>query len=228
MKRAMAVIRNVIVGIVVVIAVSMMLFTIISVSTFNRNDRNLFGYKAFIVLSESMSATDFAAGDLILVKEVDPATLQEGDIIAFTSSDTSNFGEVVTHKIRTLTQDGQGNPGFITYGTTTDVNDETIVTYPYILGKYVKTVPYVGRFFQFLKTTPGYIICILIPFDFQRRPAMHQAVPAVQEGTAGRIAGRAGQNCRGTCRKSKDDAGAAGIESASGIKHKRRKQRKGG
>ena len=164
MKRVMAVIRNVIVGIVVVIAVSMMLFTIISVSTFNRNDRNLFGYKAFIVLSDSMSATDFAAGDLILVKEVDPATLQEGDIIAYTSRDTSNFGEVVTHKIRTLTQDGQGNPGFITYGTTTDVNDETIVTYPYILGKYIKTVPYVGRFFQFLKTTPGYIICILIPF----------------------------------------------------------------
>ena len=92
MKRAMAVIRNVIVGIVVVIAVSMMLFTIISVSTFNRNDRNLFGYKAFIVLSDSMSATDFAAGDLILVKEVDPATLQEGDIIAYTSRDTSNFG----------------------------------------------------------------------------------------------------------------------------------------
>ena len=35
-------------------------------------DRSLFGYKAFIVLSDSMKATDFDAGDLVLVKEVDP------------------------------------------------------------------------------------------------------------------------------------------------------------
>ena len=48
----------------------------------DRNDRALFGYKMYIVRSDSMSATDFKAGDLILVRSVDPATLQEGDIIA--------------------------------------------------------------------------------------------------------------------------------------------------
>ena len=39
----------------VALAVFMMIFTIVSVSTFDRADRNLFGYKAFIVLSDSMS-----------------------------------------------------------------------------------------------------------------------------------------------------------------------------
>ena len=162
--KALKIIRSIFVWLMVALAVFMMIFTIVSVSTFDRADRSLFGYKAFIVLSDSMSKTDFNAGDLVLVKEVDPSTLKEGDIIAYTSQNTSNYGETVTHKIRKLTTDARGEPGFITYGTTTDTDDETVVTYPYVLGKYKTHIPKVGRFFMFLKTTPGYIVCILIPF----------------------------------------------------------------
>lgn len=162
--KVLKIIRSIFVWLMVALAVFMMIFTIVSVSTFDRADRNLFGYKAFIVLSDSMSKTDFNAGDLVLVKAVDPSTLQEGDIIAYTSQNTSNYGETVTHKIRKLTTDANGEPGFVTYGTTTDTDDETIVTYPYVLGKYQGRIPKVGAFFQFLKSTPGYIVCILIPF----------------------------------------------------------------
>ena len=164
MKKALNIIKNIFVWLLVALAVCMMVFTVVSVNTFDRSDRSLFGFKAFIVLSDSMSKTDFDAGDLVLVKEVDPATLKEGDIIAYTSQNTSNYGETVTHKIRSLTTDANGEPGFITYGTTTDTDDETVVTYPYVLGKYKTHIPKVGRFFMFLKTTPGYIVCILIPF----------------------------------------------------------------
>ena len=80
------------------------------------------------------------------------------------SQDTDHFGETITHKIRKLTTDAEGNPGFITYGTTTDTDDETVVTYPYILGKYQSRIPALGTFFNFLKTTPGYFVCIFIPF----------------------------------------------------------------
>ena len=162
--KALKIIRSIFVWLMVALAVFMMIFTIVSVSTFDRVDRNLFGYKAFIVLSDSMSKTDFSAGDLVLVKEVDPSTLKEGDIIAYTSQNTSNYGETVTHKIRKLTTDANGEPGFVTYGTTTDTDDETVVTYPYVLGKYSRHIPKVGTFFQFLKSTPGYVVCILVPF----------------------------------------------------------------
>ena len=57
-----------------IFAVAMMIFTIVSVTLFDHIDRNIFGYRAFIVLSDSMSATDFEAGDMVVVKEVDPAT----------------------------------------------------------------------------------------------------------------------------------------------------------
>ena len=164
MKKALNVIKNIFVWLMVILAVCMMIFTVVSVNTFDRSDRSLFGYKAFIVLSDSMSKTDFSAGDLVLIKEDEPSTLKEGDIISYTSRNTANYGETVTHKIRSLTTDANGEPGFITYGTTTDTDDETVVTYPYILGKYKSHIPKVGKFFQFLKTTPGYIVCILIPF----------------------------------------------------------------
>lgn len=162
--KALKIVRSIVVWLMVVLAACMMIFTIVSVSTFDRADRNLFGYKAFIVLSDSMSKTDFNAGDLVLVKEVDVSTLKEGDIIAYTSQNTESYGEVITHKIRKLTTDATGQPGFVTYGTTTETDDETIVAYPYVLGKYQTHIPKVGTFFQFLKTTPGYIVCILIPF----------------------------------------------------------------
>ncbi|MEE0830649.1 MAG: signal peptidase I [Longicatena sp.] len=164
MKNLLSKIKNIFTWIVVIVAVCMMLFTIISVNTFNRNDRSLFGYKMYIVNTDSMAATDFNAGSLILSKEVDPTTLVEGDIITFLSQDTDSFGQTITHKIRKVTKDAEGNLGFVTYGTTTDTNDESIVTYPYVLGKYQSHLPGVGTFFNFLKTTQGYFICIFTPF----------------------------------------------------------------
>lgn len=164
MKKAFNIAKTIFVWLMVALSVFMMLFTIVSVTTFDRADRNLFGYKTFIVFSDSMSKTDFNAGDIVFVKGVDASTLKEGDIISYASQNSHNFGETVTHKIRRLTSDAEGNPGFVTYGTTTDTDDETVVTYPYVLGKYTGHLPKVGAFFQFLKTTPGYIVCILTPF----------------------------------------------------------------
>lgn len=164
MNKTWNVIKKIIVWAIVVFSVGMMIFTIVSVTTFDRADRSVFGYSAFIVMSDSMSATDFDAGDLVLIKETDPSTLKEGDIITFQSPDETNYGEIVTHKIREVTTDEEGNPGFITYGTTTNSNDRGIVTYNLVLGKYQNHIPNVGTFFQFLKTVPGYFICIFTPF----------------------------------------------------------------
>ena len=163
MKRIWNMITNVLVWAVALFAVGMMIFTVFSVNTFDQNHRSVFGYKAFIVRSDSMSKTDFDAGDVIFVKDVDPTTLKEGDIIAYLSRNNHNYGDTVTHKIRRLTTTADGEPGFVTYGTTTDTDDEMIVTYPYVLGKYTGVIPKVGTFFTFLKTTQGYILCILIP-----------------------------------------------------------------
>lgn len=162
MKKAVNTVLSILSTVMMVVAVCMMVFTIISVNSFNRQDRNIMGYQAYIVLSDSMKATDFDAGDLVVTKQVNPNELMEGDIIAYISENPDNYGEVVTHKIRRINPDGT----FTTYSTTTDTDDAYPVSFDQILGKYEFAIPKVGKFFNFLKTVPGYICCIFIPFAF--------------------------------------------------------------
>lgn len=162
--KVLNVVKNVFTWFLVAAAVCMMVFTVVSVTTFDRNDRDLFGYKAFICRSDSMKATDFASGDLVFVKEVSPSTIKPGDIISYRSEESDTFGETFTHKVRSLITDEENQPCFITYGTTTGVDDKLPVKYTQFQGRYVFDIPKLGMFFTFLKTTPGYFICIFLPF----------------------------------------------------------------
>ena len=158
----------------VAFTVFMMLFTIISATTVDRNDRNIFGIRFYIVQTDSMSPSEnnkdmdvhFNAGDIILVKNVkDPSKLRAGDIISFVSTNEDSYGETVTHMIRRPERNDEGKLiGYVTFGTNTGVDDEAIVEPSYVLGEYCGKLPGVGNFFAFVKTTPGYITCILVPF----------------------------------------------------------------
>ena len=173
-KKIMNIALKVITWLLVAFTVFMMVFTIVTVSTVDRNDRSIFGVKFYIVQTDSMSKSDknadldvhFNAGDIVLIKNVDdPRTLQAGEIIAFMSTNSVSYGETVTHMIREVktTEDGKVL-GYVTYGTNTGVNDEALVEPEYVLGTYGGKLPGVGNFFAFVKSTPGYIVCILVPF----------------------------------------------------------------
>lgn len=162
---AREIIKTALSRILTLFTVCVMAFTLFSVSTFNRNDRSLFGHKFFVAQTSSMAATDFEAGDIVVSKaNPDPAALKEGDVITFVSQSDLHYGKTVTHKIREINIDEHGNREFVTYGTTTNTNDDATVGEDHVIGKYEFRVPGVGRFFAFLKTVPGYIMCILIPF----------------------------------------------------------------
>ena len=173
-KRILGIASRVLTLIIVAVTVCMMAFTLFSTLTFDRNDRNLFGYRFYIVLSDSMSPSEnnkdldvhFNAGDIVLSKTPkDALSLQPGDVISFISQNSENFGETVTHMIkeRRIGTNGQ-LLGYVTFGTNTGAIDQTLVEPEYVLGTYAGKLPGVGHFFRYLKTTPGYIICILIPF----------------------------------------------------------------
>lgn len=161
-KKIWNVAKTVLVWLLVALAAFMMVFTLISVNTFDRNDRNFLGLKFFIVQTDSMAATHFDAGDIVIAKNVDVNTLKAGDIITFVSEDPDSYGETITHMIRRVVHNEDGTLSFVTYGTTTGTDDRTMASV--VVGKYIGRLPKVGAFFLFLKTTPGYIIFILIPF----------------------------------------------------------------
>ncbi len=164
-KKILNTVSSIFVWALVVFAICMTIFTVFSVTTFDKTNRSVFGFHFFVVMSDSMSASDLNAGDIAIVKEVsDPSTLKEGDIISYTSTSSESFGETITHMIRKKTTDKNGNPAFVTFGTTTNTDDRQLVTYPYVIGKCVARFAKIGTFFQFLKTMPGYVLCILLPF----------------------------------------------------------------
>ena len=156
--------------------VFMMIFTVFTVTTVDKNERSIFGVKFYIVTSNSMSKSEnnkdmnihFNAGDIVLIKNLsdnEEAELKAGDVIAFLSTNSVSYGETVTHMIREVKYNDEGKiVGFVTYGTNTGTNDEKVVEPEYILGKYTGKLPGVGNFFVFVKSTPRYIVCILVPF----------------------------------------------------------------
>lgn len=161
MKKALDIAVRIITSVILIFSVCVMIFTVISVNTVGK-DADFLGYKPYIVLSDSMRDT-FAVGDLSVSVQTDPETLEPGDIITFASIDPSNYGAVVTHKIREITE-YEGEPAFVTYGTTTGVDDSYPVPFDNVIGEYKFRLPKMGYFFEFLTTPAGYVTVILIPF----------------------------------------------------------------
>ena len=174
-KKICNIALKVIAWLLVAFSVFMMIFTVVTVSTVDRSDRSIFGIKFYIVESDSMSKSDknahmdvhFKKDDIVLVEEVeDLSTLKAGDIISFTSMNKDDtYGKTLTHMIREVKTNDKGELiGFVTFGTHKDVNDQVVVEPYYVLGKYTGQLPGVGAFFKFVRSTPGYIVCILVPF----------------------------------------------------------------
>ena len=173
-QKALNVLLKVFTLIVVAVTVVVMVFTVVNVALFDKNDRAVFGYKFLIVQSDSMSLSEnnadldvhFDAGDLIIVTEkFDVRDLKEGDIITFFSQNEDSRGETITHMIKEVRHSTSGAIlGFVTYGTNTGAVDKEIVEPEFIIGKYTSQVNGVGHVMAFMKSVPGYIVCVLTPF----------------------------------------------------------------
>ncbi len=150
------------------------IFTVVTVTSLDRNDRSVFGLKFFIVQSDSMSESEnnkdmdvhFNAGDIVIIrKAAEKESFSEGDIIAFVSTNSESYMKNVTHMIREVKKDADGNViSYVTFGTNTGKSDKAEVTPDHVIGEYAGKVPKAGNFFAFLRTPDGYVKCILIPF----------------------------------------------------------------
>jgi signal peptidase len=143
---------------------------------------SFFGLKSYIVLSDSMSATDFSAGDLIVTSVIDTdgmssqernayieSKIKVGDIITFhyDINEDGKIDEMVTHKVRYIgplvDEDGDSvGRGIVTYSTTTGQDDRPI-DYSQVIGKYSFSVPKVGYVIEFFQSTAGFFIFIFTP-----------------------------------------------------------------
>ncbi|MBR4868587.1 MAG: signal peptidase I [Clostridia bacterium] len=162
MKKVLKVLGSVFTTLLVVFTVFVMIFTIVSFNTVGKQESTILGYKPNIVLTDSMQGV-FRVGDIVVSKHVDPKTIKEGDVITFNSIDPASYYEVITHKVKAVTQH-EGQLAFTTYGTTTGDVDPYPALSSEVQGIYKFRIPKLGYLFQFLKKPAGYFTIILIPF----------------------------------------------------------------
>ena len=193
-KKALKITGNVLTVAVAILVVIMTVLTVFSM-VFNRDGTaSVFGAQAYVVQSDSMTP-EFAAGDVIFSEEVNPEELVAGDIITFISRDSASYGQTITHCIREVTTHN-GELAFITYGIATGVDDGTPAAASDVLGRYTFRIAGLGSFFEFLKSVPGYIVCILLPFLVIIGLQIANIVSAVRAARAEKAAAAAAERSR--------------------------------
>lgn len=137
------------------------------------------GYSPLIVLTDSMYP-EIESGDLIIVRQIDPAAVKVGDVISFFDP-AGNGTSVVTHRvIEIVTEDGVTK--WRTRGDNNNTEDRELVPMENLVGVWEDTrIAGAGNVAMFLQSTPGLIVCIACPiallvgYDVLRRRKYEKA-----------------------------------------------------
>lgn len=119
------------------------------------------GIFPMIILTDSMYP-EFASGDLILCGSADAEEIQAGDIICFYDP-AGNGTTTVTHRVKSITTDEDGNLAWTTKGDANNAEDEQIVPAKNLVGVYQKNIRGLGKAAIFMQTTRGLMICVICP-----------------------------------------------------------------
>ena len=127
----------------------------------NQNVSNIMGYTPLVVKSDSMAPT-FSAGDLIFIKKCDTSTLKEGDIICFHTIIDNEYA-LNTHRIQKIDTVGDVR-SYTTLGDNNNgITDTHIISDGDIVGKYVGHLQNAGKVMDFLSSSVGFLIVIVLP-----------------------------------------------------------------
>lgn len=130
---------------------------LIAISSANQiNVINIFGYKSYIIKTNSMEPT-IKINDVVIAKKVEKNDLKIGDVITFIQK-----GEVITHRITQI----EDNSNYTTKGDNNNIEDTFKINYDNIEGKHVLTIPYLGAIVRALDNKIIFLIITLIVLIF--------------------------------------------------------------
>ena len=159
LKKAGTIIISVLLWIVILVA-ALYAFTTMATRD-NQNVASLAGYTPLVVKSDSMSPT-FSAGDLIFIRKCDTKTLKEGDIICFHTIIDNEYA-LNTHRISKIEENGEMR-SYTTLGDNNNgVEDQHVISDGDIVGKYVGHVSKLGNVMDFLSSSTGFLLVIVLP-----------------------------------------------------------------
>lgn len=159
MKRAGTIVISVILWAIILLA-ALYAFTTMATKD-DQNVASILGYTPLVVETDSMKPT-FESGDLIFIKKCDTSKLNEGDIITFHTIIDNQYA-LNTHRIQKI-DEANGVRSYTTIGDNNDgVADQHVISDGDIVGKYIGHVSGLGKVMNFLSSSMGFLIVIVLP-----------------------------------------------------------------
>lgn len=93
----------------------------------------------------------------------DPNDLKVGDVITFRSTSPLSPNLTITHRIKEITTDENGEVCYVTKGDANNVEDAACAKFENVIGKVIIRIPGLGHIQRFLASGAGWLLCILIP-----------------------------------------------------------------
>lgn len=121
---------------VLLIGLAILMFSIIGAKMRGEVPK-VFGHSVMKIVSGSME-TEIPEGSYILIKEIDPAEVKEGDVITFFSSDYAIYGLPNTHRVVEPPIVTDGGIEFVTRGDANPTNDKVTASGDRLIGIYVR------------------------------------------------------------------------------------------
>ena len=115
----------------------------------------MIGYECYNVISPSMTPV-YDVGDLIYVKEVDPYTIQPGDVITFIVNEDLVIG---THRVVRVDTEKKC---FYTKGDANEIEDAEPVHFNNVIGVPQFSIPKLGYVSDFVQNPPGMYITVAV------------------------------------------------------------------
>lgn len=141
---------------IIIIPIIIINVTLIIKTCLNPNEiPDFFGFKSFVIVSESMEPT-IITGDAIFVKKVAQEDLKVNDIISFQDSNSVN-----THRIIEITEEDDAIK-YTTKGDNNQKEDKEKVTYDKIEGKYQFKINGFGKITEILKNKVTLIVLLIV------------------------------------------------------------------
>lgn len=162
MKKAMNIISKVIKSLIFILLIAFII--VVVMQRVSNNKISVFDYRMFTVISGSMRPV-YDIGDVLISKEVDPATIETGDVISYLGKAGDFNGKVITHEVIGIDQNTAGEYIFTAKGTANLVEDPAIHE-SQLYGKVVYRSWILSMVYRIVGTKLGFMLLIVVPMMF--------------------------------------------------------------
>ncbi len=143
---------------VLLLIVAPILIFMCSILIDKNGEHNFFGYKFYVVISNSMEPQIMVNDCVVLKSSFSKEDLAVGNVIGYTSTS----GQVVVHQIIDIITNSSGQKQYITKGVNNSDPDKLPINEDQIVGVHVATMHVLGNVLVFFRTTAGVILLIVL------------------------------------------------------------------